>query len=61
VILASHYGWQNVSTGPPDFYDYLLMAQLASEERVGQRVRRQAGVSASQEADRLHRLRMYSE
>jgi hypothetical protein len=37
------------------------MAQLASEERVGQRVRRQAGVSASQEADRLHRLRMYSE
>lgn len=61
MILASHFGWQTVTPDPPAFYDYLLMAQLASEERVGRRVRQQAGVTASQEADRLQRLRMYQE
>ena len=60
MILASHYGWQTVSTEPPTFYDYLLMAQLASEERVGRRVREQAGQTASQEADRLQRLRQHT-
>jgi hypothetical protein len=59
--VASHFGWQTVNPNPPDFYDYLLMAQLMSEERVGQRARRSAGVSATQEADRLQRLRQYSE
>jgi len=57
VILASHFGWQTVSDNPPTFYDQLLMAQLMSEERVGRRVRQNAGTSASQEADRLQRLR----
>ena len=61
MIVASHYGWQTITPERPDFYDYLLMAQLMSEERVGQRVRRQSGVSAAQESDRLHRLRMFSE
>jgi hypothetical protein len=42
-------------------YDLLLMAQLMSEERVGRRVRQAAGTTSTQEADRLHRLRMHSE
>ena len=61
AILASHFGWQTVSPEPPTFYDYLLLGQLASEERVGHRVRKQAGTTASQEAQRLARLRMFSE
>lgn len=61
MILASHYGWQTVSAEPPTFYDYLLMAQLASEERVGHRTRQQSGQTASQEADRIQRLRQHSE
>ena len=61
MILASHFGWQTVSPDPPAFYDYLLMAQLASEERVGRRVRERSGLTASQEADRVQRLRQFSE
>ena len=61
MILASHFGWQTVSTEPPTFHDYLLMAQLMSEERVGRRVRQHAGTTAAQEADRVQRLRQYSE
>ena len=61
AILASHFGWQTVSSDPPTFYDYLLLGQLASEERVGRLVRKQAGTTAAQESDRLQRLRQYSE
>lgn len=61
MIVASHYGWHTVTPDRPDFYDYLLMAQLMSEERVGRVARKQAGTTASQESDRLQRLRMFSE
>jgi hypothetical protein len=61
VILASHFGWATVSPHPPTFTDYLLMAQLMSEERVGRRIRAHAGTTASAEADRLQRLRQFSE
>lgn len=62
MILASHWGWQTVFPNQaPQYYDLLLMAQLMSEERVGRRVRQQAGMTAAHEADRLQRLRQHSE
>jgi hypothetical protein len=62
VILASQYGWHTIFPDrPPDFHELLLMAQLMSEERIGRYVRRDAGTTATQEADRLQRLRQYSE
>ena len=61
MIVASHWGWQTVSAQPPGFYDYLLMAQLMSEERVGSRVRQSRGTTQTHENDRLSRLRRYSE
>ncbi len=61
MIVASHFGWQTVSTEPAAFHDLLLMAQLMSEERVGRHIRRRAGTTASQEADKNQRLRMFSE
>lgn len=59
--MASQFGWQAVSDKPPAMYDLLLMGLLMSEERVGRRVRQNAGTTTSQESDRLNRLRMYSE
>lgn len=61
MILASHFGWQNLFPEPPTHYDLLLMGQLMAEERVGRRARRRAGTTASQEADRLQRLQLHSE
>ena len=61
MIVASQFGWQTVSAEPPAYYDLLLMAQLMSEERVGRRIRQARGTTASQEADRLQRLRQHSE
>lgn len=61
MIVASQFGWHAVSDKPPAMYDLLLMGLLMSEERVGRRVRQNAGTTGSQESDRLNRLRMYSE
>lgn len=61
MIVASHFGWQTVSAGPPAFYDLLLMAQLMSEERVGSRIRAASQSTQAHESDRLARLRRYSE
>lgn len=61
MIVASQYGWQAV-TGPNAmaYSDLLLAAQLLSEERVGRQVRKNSGTSASQEADRIGRLRLHT-
>lgn len=61
MILASHFGWQTLFPEPPTHYDLLLMGQLMAEERLGRRVRRRAGTTASQEADRIQRLQQHSE
>jgi hypothetical protein len=35
VIVASQFGWSAVSSEPMSIHDFLLAAQLMSEERVG--------------------------
>ena len=61
MIVASHFGWQTVSPEPPTWHDFLLMAQLMSEERVGARVRATSRTTAAHESDRLARLQRFSE